>query len=1216
MSNDKRMQNPYIFPGASTASPSLTPIHLKRRSESHSSFHPPSSSSSSNTNNSSGKLSSKRPSTSAGTSVYSSSVYASSTISGGSSSSGGSGAGTINPPIVTKVRHPYTVLKRGKKHHAFPTQIAPYPLNYENRILDCDSLFANTNSPSLSPFIDNSNPATHPRRVLDVGCGTGAWCLKAAEYWPNTRFVGLDLVAIQPESYAACMQRIEGICRRVKEGKHNANVPKIVAPTIGLPRRSTSSNSTAAHHQQQQSPSQPPPMPPQLKPLSSTTSLSSSSSLSGHHWAFLLGELTRVLSIGGTLEIVEEDILFPVVLAPKITVGGTSSKTRPGAVPGPTGATSAAFAVAHQQALSSSRAHQKSLKSAYQTALSSLNELNRQTLIYSEENRPSAYLSSSPLDGGGSPTSSYGYGYPHSPVTPIEGGSGASIYDGLTPGGMGALTIGSAGGASGASGYYGIPASYLQYVQTVPALAHSLPPLALVNPFRHLGGVALQGGAFAGSGGDGAGGAAGKGLTPFAQDHAVLEKLYTSVYTRRWINMQPTKILANALGMQVQLGGVVASDYVEIAKPVGRAAFLGVVDDDVEEEEEEGLREEVDDDDDDDTQQGESGDEDDRAGTPALGRRGSGGSQTLLDEGGDDDDEAEGRGEDEDEELERPPSPPLTPTAASPEGNNPLSAPDLVGGAPRIRGPYPPQMRRRKRGRSSGAAGASAGASGVAKPLMEGKSQVEGGEGKAGVAVAIEGGEQVEEAKLRSRMHASTSVSRSKSTAARSRRAAKTASMLSTADFKKYPTMVLTSSLQAMFPNLNSEIAKTMHLQRAWENVVACKEAMWEEFLHDSSQREREAAQQSPSSSQTGHSSGSSRFTGAMGALSSGIGSMGGIGAMGVMGLGALPLPSPFAVPRRVPTLLDELEWADSDMRRSERERFDILLDRYEMRIRRHCARAYENSGIPCLVARDRQGWVNAEAELDSSEDEMYDDPVPPSPAPPMPRQGSSSGGATPPSAGASSSSTNIPPMSGREYLESPSSAALAASLSARDGSGAGSSSGLSRERGGLQSRWYDDPVQGREENSSSDEITLAEPQSPRSHVPSSSTKGGRPSTTSRSSVSPVSPVTPPFGRGVVGSPSIPSPMSPSAAGPSTTRSQPSSSSRGAVNLTEGAVSASSSSPLSPVEDGSLSRERGKRRMRSMSVRKQRSEDDEFSGPEKLPSRIIKAFIATKTQSV
>ncbi|KAG8752559.1 hypothetical protein FRC14_006944 [Serendipita sp. 396] len=638
--------------------------------------------------------------------------------------------------------------------------------------------------------------------------------------------------------------------------------------------------------------------------------------------------------------------------------------------------------------------------------------------------------------------------------------------------------------------------------------------------------------------------------------------------------------------MQVELGGVVSSECVEIAKPVGRAAFLGVVVDDVDEEDEEVESGNG-------TSETESCEDENRLETHALGqrrgRRGSGGSRTLLDEGQDEEDGEEGEEDEEEEDVERPLSPPLTPTAASPEGNL-LTAPDSAGGAPRIRGAYPPQMRRRKRGRSSGAA----------RQTLEGttgksKAHMEGGEEKATSTTTTAAVEEVDDAKSRARVDASTSSIRSKSVLRRATRAAKTASILSTADFKKYPSLVLTTSLQAMFPNLNTEIAKTMHLQRVWENVVACKEAMWEEFLHDSAQREREAAaaaqaqSSTSSSSQSGHSSGSGKF---IGALSSGIGGMGGMGAMGVMGgLGSLPIPSPFLASRRVATLLDELEWADSDMRRSERERFDILLDRYEMRIRRHCARAYENSGIPCLVARDRQGWANAEAGLDSSDDEMYDDPVPPSPAPPLPRQGGS--GTTPPSASTSSSSGSTPPNSQRDYLESSSSAALAASLASRDGS---------------HGRSYDDPSSsshGREEHSSSDEITLAEPQSPRSRLATGKGRAGGMS----SSVSPVSPVAPPFGRDNFSPSSMSSSISPT--GTLSTRMQSSYfGGSSASGSTEGMSVPSTSSPID------LSREREKRRMRSTSIRKRLEEDkdDDLLGPEKLPSRIIKAFIATKTQ--
>lgn len=101
---------------------------------------------------------------------------------------------------------------------------------------------------------------------------------------------------------------------------------------------------------------------------------------------------------------------------------------------------------------------------------------------------------------------------------------------------------------------YGIPASYLQYAQTIPALAHSLPPLALVNPFLNQRQKSMQ------SGNPG-------GTIPFAQDHAVLEQLFLAVFNKRWINVQPTAIVGSVLGMQLDLGGVVASECLDIWRP-------------------------------------------------------------------------------------------------------------------------------------------------------------------------------------------------------------------------------------------------------------------------------------------------------------------------------------------------------------------------------------------------------------------------------------------------------------------------------------------------------------------------------------------------------------------------------------------------------------------------------------------------------------------------
>lgn len=39
----------------------------------------------------------------------------------------------------------------------------------------------------------------HTRRILDLGCGTGLWCIEVADEHPNSMVIGTDLSAIQPE---------------------------------------------------------------------------------------------------------------------------------------------------------------------------------------------------------------------------------------------------------------------------------------------------------------------------------------------------------------------------------------------------------------------------------------------------------------------------------------------------------------------------------------------------------------------------------------------------------------------------------------------------------------------------------------------------------------------------------------------------------------------------------------------------------------------------------------------------------------------------------------------------------------------------------------------------------------------------------------------------------------------------------------------------------
>jgi len=42
-------------------------------------------------------------------------------------------------------------------------------------------------------------PLRNPRRMLDIGTGTGLWCIKMAEMFPNAEIIGTDLSPIQAE---------------------------------------------------------------------------------------------------------------------------------------------------------------------------------------------------------------------------------------------------------------------------------------------------------------------------------------------------------------------------------------------------------------------------------------------------------------------------------------------------------------------------------------------------------------------------------------------------------------------------------------------------------------------------------------------------------------------------------------------------------------------------------------------------------------------------------------------------------------------------------------------------------------------------------------------------------------------------------------------------------------------------------------------------------
>ena len=45
-------------------------------------------------------------------------------------------------------------------------------------------------------------------KILDVGCGTGLWCIQMAVQYPNAKIFGMDISPIQPEQKPSNIERV------------------------------------------------------------------------------------------------------------------------------------------------------------------------------------------------------------------------------------------------------------------------------------------------------------------------------------------------------------------------------------------------------------------------------------------------------------------------------------------------------------------------------------------------------------------------------------------------------------------------------------------------------------------------------------------------------------------------------------------------------------------------------------------------------------------------------------------------------------------------------------------------------------------------------------------------------------------------------------------------------------------------------------------------
>ncbi|KZV74809.1 S-adenosyl-L-methionine-dependent methyltransferase [Peniophora sp. CONT] len=167
-------------------------------------------------------------------------------------------------------------LKHGRKHHDYPAAKAPYALSYDKDILDRDAINHSIRSAIQTNPSAAFDAEERPEQVLDLGCGAGWWVVHAARQWPETEFVGFDLVNIQvPTHY--------------------------LEPSLG--RRITWQHGNFLSQR----------LPFEAGSFDFVRCVNIGRAVPETKWTAIFQEINRVLVPGGVVEVSEEDIIFPVI---------------------------------------------------------------------------------------------------------------------------------------------------------------------------------------------------------------------------------------------------------------------------------------------------------------------------------------------------------------------------------------------------------------------------------------------------------------------------------------------------------------------------------------------------------------------------------------------------------------------------------------------------------------------------------------------------------------------------------------------------------------------------------------------------------------------------------------------------------------------------------------------------------------------------------------
>jgi SAM-dependent methyltransferase len=85
---------------------------------------------------------------------------------------------------------------REYKHHTYSREEAPYWWGYNTKTLTSELLHHDLVTAMIGLSVVDWKGGV-PRRVLDIGTGTGSWVVEYARQWKQTEFIGLDLVPVQ-----------------------------------------------------------------------------------------------------------------------------------------------------------------------------------------------------------------------------------------------------------------------------------------------------------------------------------------------------------------------------------------------------------------------------------------------------------------------------------------------------------------------------------------------------------------------------------------------------------------------------------------------------------------------------------------------------------------------------------------------------------------------------------------------------------------------------------------------------------------------------------------------------------------------------------------------------------------------------------------------------------------------------------------------------------